>query len=132
MALCLLVLLFFSCGIGLEITSIAGEEEAPTALGVLKTTSRAVLLDGTQYESGILGPGALYEIWVPDQWDENGRKTVLYAHGYVNAAEDISLPDDLGAFAGYLLSENFAVIYSSFSENGWAVKDGSVRTRCPA
>lgn len=76
---------------------------------------------------GETGPGSLYEIYVPREW--NGD-LVTIAHGFRDAAVPVSantesymgtLRDDLGA-GGY------AVAYSSYSENGFAVKDGAQRT----
>jgi pimeloyl-ACP methyl ester carboxylesterase len=61
---------------------------------------------------------------------------VMYAHGYVMPGSDIWLPhenpwekDVVGPLREMVLSQGYAVAYSSFSENGWAVKDGITRTR---
>jgi pimeloyl-ACP methyl ester carboxylesterase len=86
---------------------------------------------GVIHETGVLGPGALYEIWVPpdSDWSNTGRSLVLYVHGYVNPVQQVHLPGDPGDFNDQLLDWGFAIAYSSFSENGWAVKDGAIRTR---
>lgn len=77
--------------------------------------------------TGQTGPGALYAFFLPTNW--NGD-VVYYAHGIVDAALPISLPEgdgfpDLRDALGAL---GYAVAYSSFSENGWAVKDAAERT----
>lgn len=70
--------------------------------------------------------GSKYALLYPNaKW--NGR-LVLIVHGLVDPARPIALPattagvDTLGANGN-------AVAFSSFSENGWAVKDGGERTR---
>jgi pimeloyl-ACP methyl ester carboxylesterase len=77
--------------------------------------------------------GAQYAMFLPANW--NGR-LVLYAHGFVDPAYPIALPDLLPPDVApwvvelreTLLGAGYAVAYSSYSENGWAVKDGSERT----
>jgi len=77
--------------------------------------------------------GAAFAMFVPTEW--NGR-LVLYAHGFVDPAAPIALPDVLPAdiapwvieLRETLLGAGFAVAYSSYAENGWAVKDGFERT----
>lgn len=96
-------------------------------MSALSVTDVITLPDGTIYERGVLGPGALYEIHVPAGWDEG--KLVLYSHGYVSPNEEPQIPDDIDDLLPFLLAEGFAVAYSSFSETGWAVKDGAIRTR---
>jgi pimeloyl-ACP methyl ester carboxylesterase len=84
-----------------------------------------------QVVRGSIGPGALYELWLPANW--NGD-LVLYAHGY---HEVVLLPDYIGTAAGLavaglrqdLLDRNYAVAYSSYSEPGFAIKDAAIRTR---
>ena len=77
--------------------------------------------------------GAQYAMFVPAAW--TGR-LVLYAHGFVDPAAPIALPDVAPADVApwvvqlreTLLSAGYAVAYSSYAENGWAVKDGAART----
>jgi pimeloyl-ACP methyl ester carboxylesterase len=68
--------------------------------------------------------GALYALYRPERWKGD---LVLYAHGYTAPTEPIHLPpiDDL---RDLLLGQGFAVAYSSFSENGLAVRDGIRQT----
>jgi pimeloyl-ACP methyl ester carboxylesterase len=88
-----------------------------------------------QVVRGSIGPGALYELSLPANW--NGD-LVLFAHGY--HGEVIFLPDYMGpdgpatGFAAGRLGEgllalNYAVAYSSYSDPGFAIKDGAIRTR---
>jgi hypothetical protein len=74
---------------------------------------------------GRVGPGALYRLVRPTEW--NGS-LVLFAHGGVASDAPIALPPEAVQIAGLLTSQHFAVALSSFSENGWALKDGVQRT----
>ena len=100
-------------------------DEAPALTAVAS-------IPGISSAQGVLGPGALYQMLVPDTWDGT---LILYAHGYVEADEPPRLPDptDPNDAEGQLLlaltQRGAAVAYSSFSENGLAIKDGVQRTR---
>ena len=74
---------------------------------------------------GETGPGSLYELFQPEAW--NGD-LVIYAHGYVAADAPIALPE-VEPLPQLLTSSGFGVAYSSFSENGYAIKDAAQRTR---
>ena len=81
----------------------------------------------THYE-GAAGPGSLYEIDVPANW--NGD-LVLYAHGIVEAALPVRLPttqDGYNILRSHLLAAGYAVAASSYSSNGWALADAVRRT----
>ena len=77
--------------------------------------------------------GAQYAMFMPKAW--NGR-LLLWAHGFVDPAAPIALPDVQPADVApwvvelreALLGAGYAVAYSSYAENGWAVKDGAART----
>ena len=84
---------------------------------------------------GRIGPGALYRIVVPTDdptdptdapWNGN---LLLYAHGFVSALEPVALPPDGDLVVSLFAPYGYAVAVSSFSENGWAVKDGAQRTQ---
>ncbi len=77
--------------------------------------------------NGETGPGALYAIYVPR--NPNGD-AVYYAHGYRDFLSDIDLRDQDGLYAirDMLGGKGFTVAYSSFSVNGFALKDGAQRT----
>ena len=78
---------------------------------------------------GEIGPGSLYALYVPRSW--NGE-IVYYAHGIRPPVPyaPISLADQDNFFAvrDALGELGYAFAYSSFSENGLAVKDGAQRT----
>ena len=74
---------------------------------------------------GRIGPGAVYRLVRPDLW--NGA-LLIYAHGFVSTAEPVELPEEADLFVSLVTSQGFAIAYSSYSENGWAVKDGAQRT----
>ena len=88
-----------------------------------------------QVVDGRIGPGALYRIAVPTDdpadpsdapWNGN---LLLYAHGFVSALEPVALPPDGDLLVSLFAPYGYAVAVSSFSENGWAVKDGAQRTQ---
>jgi pimeloyl-ACP methyl ester carboxylesterase len=76
--------------------------------------------DGAAEVTGSTRSGALFALYRPADWSGD---LVLYAHGYTPPTDPIHLPpiDDLRE---QLLARGFAVAYSSFSENGLAVRDG--------
>jgi pimeloyl-ACP methyl ester carboxylesterase len=95
----------------------------------------AIVLLGTaapalaqQHVEGQTGLGALYALDMPIAW--NGD-LVVYAHGIVDPALPVALPstqDHFSILRNALMSRGFAVASSSFSENGFALKDGAQRT----
>jgi len=78
-----------------------------------------------QIVDGSFGPGALYRLVRPANW--NGG-LLVYAHGYVSPDQAVALPPEGDLLISLLSPQGFAVAFSSFSENGWAVKDGAQRT----
>ena len=82
-----------------------------------------------QVVTGTTGEGAQYEFRVPDNW--NGD-LVVWVHGILDPALPVDLlPDStqgLGGLRDGLLARGYAFAYSTFSENGYAVKDGVQRT----
>jgi pimeloyl-ACP methyl ester carboxylesterase len=108
------------CALALAVVAPAGTVEAHhSALAVAE-------------EIGV-NQGAQYAMFVPVSW--TGR-LVLYAHGFIDPEAPIALPDtappDVSPWVAELreklLAAGYAVAYSSYSENGWAVKDGAERT----
>jgi pimeloyl-ACP methyl ester carboxylesterase len=73
---------------------------------------------------GTLGPGALYSIDVPADW--NGD-LVLYAHGYTLPQLPVGPPttDNFAQIRAGVLARHFAFAVSSFSENGYVVAEGA-------
>ncbi len=78
-----------------------------------------------QIVDGTFGPGALYRLARPANW--NGG-LLVYAHGYVSPDQPVALPPEGDLLISLLAPQGFAVAFSSFSENGWDVKDGTQRT----
>src|SRR5688500_5669539 len=76
---------------------------------------------------GETGPGSLYELRMPENW--NGA-LIIYARGFNDATDPIALPykENIDAAFDALGAKGYAIAASSFSENGFAVKDGVQRT----
>jgi pimeloyl-ACP methyl ester carboxylesterase len=78
---------------------------------------------------GETGPGSLYALYIPTHW--NGE-AIYYAHGIrpPGPFAPISLGDQDNFYEvrDALGALGYAFAYSSFSENGLAVKDGAQRT----
>ncbi len=119
----LLLLLLLSCSNPMTSPNSAGDLS-----GAKRVIFRGTVEQGVLYEKGVLGPGAQYEIWVPPAPFYN-QSLVIYAHGYVNPSDPVALTDDTAATRPLLLAKGFAVAHSSYSQNGWAVKDGAIRIR---
>ena len=78
---------------------------------------------------GETGLGAKYLLAVPENW--NGD-LIVYAHGIiVDTSQPIALPtnDNIEALRELLLDNGYAIAYSSFSKNGFAVREGVLDTR---
>lgn len=81
--------------------------------------------------TGETGPGSLYAIYVPQQWKGD---VIYFVHGIQPPFAPVALPDDPTLWDGFTLVRDqigalgFAVAYSSFSENGLALKDAAQRT----
>jgi pimeloyl-ACP methyl ester carboxylesterase len=88
-------------------------------IGIAAPASAQEIVDGR------FGPGALYRMVRPANW--NGS-LVLFAHGIVPTSAPVALPPEGDIVAAQLAPRGFAVAYTSYSENGWAVKDGAQRT----
>jgi len=81
--------------------------------------------------TGTTADGAQYAIYVPTSW--NGD-VVFYAHGVIPPQAPVVLPvpqqdwDDIASLRDALGQAGFAIAYSSFGENGYAIKEGIQRT----
>jgi pimeloyl-ACP methyl ester carboxylesterase len=77
---------------------------------------------------GEIGPGVEYALLRPEDW--NGD-LVVYAHGYIPTSEPVGLDavealgEHLVELRNLLLERGYAVAYSSYSANGFAVKEGA-------
>lgn len=81
-----------------------------------------------QIITGNAQDGSAYEIAVPAQW--NGM-LVVYAHGINDPQEALVVPSqdsDFAPFRDGIVARGYAVASSSWSTNGYAVKDGVQRT----
>lgn len=72
--------------------------------------------------------GSIFALYRPANW--NGD-LVIYAHGFIPAYLPVALPtnDYTEAIRDSLLNDGYAVAYSSYASNGFAVKDGISDTR---
>jgi pimeloyl-ACP methyl ester carboxylesterase len=52
----------------------------------------------------------------------------VYAHGFISADQPVGITADDELVIGLLAPQGFAVAVSSFSANGWVIKDGAQRT----
>jgi pimeloyl-ACP methyl ester carboxylesterase len=80
-----------------------------------------------QIVEGVAGDGARYALAVPDAW--NGD-LIVYGHGIVDPAAPVALPGQQDGFSRLRdawLQRGFAVASSSYSENGFALKDAAQR-----
>jgi pimeloyl-ACP methyl ester carboxylesterase len=77
--------------------------------------------------SGATGPGSLYRVFVPATW--NGD-LVTMAHPIRDALDSVTLTNEfyMDSLALWLGHRGYAVAYSSYSINGFAIKDGAQRT----
>lgn len=89
-------------------------------------SSPSLEVQGPAHIDGEIGPGANYEVDIPADW--NGD-LVLYAHGYLDPSIDVSEEPNANGqlLRGDLLARGFGFGWTSFSENGFAVKDGAQR-----
>jgi pimeloyl-ACP methyl ester carboxylesterase len=92
--------------------------------------SARVVLPGTgpwaRIVQGAIGPGAQFAIYVPTSWNGDA---VSYAHGVrdVDSPVDLRDQDSFYATRDLLGARGFAFAYSSWSNNGVAMKDGAQR-----
>lgn len=111
-----------------------GDPTAPAAtvrtIGEAAGTTSETIPEGGPWArilEGETGPGSRYALYLPAQW--NGA-AVSYAHGFRDAASPVDLRDQDGlhALRDALGAAGYAVAYSSYSANGFVVKDGAQRT----
>lgn len=115
--------------VALTLVACADQPTAP----VSSTSSErlfADVADASIWKREIQGstePGALYALYVPRHWN---KEVIYYAHGIKPANAPVELPtaDGIIPLRDELGKLGYALAYSSFKENGWAVKDGAQRT----
>ena len=106
---------------------IAGPAAGVDSRGVRNVVSETSTDLWARIITGETGPGSQYQLYLPRDW--NGT-AVFYAHGIRDVLEPVSLrnQDNLQTIRDELGRRGIAVAYSSFSENGYAEKDGAQRT----
>ena len=119
--------LFLPLAVALALSACAQESVvAPASFTPIAAATNAGQLWSSTI-TGETGPGAQYALYMPSSW--NGD-VVFYAHGIRPPSYKVELPtgDGFPAVRDALGARGYAVAYSSFSENGWAQKDGAQRT----
>lgn len=97
----------------------------PAELRVAPPAEALSAVPGVTEVVGETGPGSTYALLKPANW--NGE-LVVYAHGYVQPFFPVGLTMEVAWLRDWMLGQGFAVAYSSYSETGYAVKDGAQRT----
>jgi hypothetical protein len=122
-ACCLLTLA--GCTDTTPVAPLSSQKAVATKTDLEPTGPWAKIVEGTT------GPGSLYAVYVPNNW--NGD-VIYFVHGILPPSAPVALPDDPTDWDGFILIRDqfgamgFAVAYSSFSENGLALKDAAQRT----
>jgi hypothetical protein len=119
-----------ACGLLAACTEAVPVAPAPAdapAAGAAATVTEPVAGPWARVVQRKPGPGALYALYVPRGWNGDA---VYYAHGFRDAESPVDLrdQDSLAVTRDQLGARGYAVAYSSYSENGFAVKDGAQRT----
>ena len=112
------------------VTLAACADSAPTApsdAALKRSTTEPATGPWSEIITGETGPGSLYALYIPTSWNGDA---VFYAHGIRPPQEPVSLRDQDQVYAvrDALGAMGYAVAYSSYSENGLAIKDGAQRT----
>ena len=116
-------------------TSVGCDRRAPVAPTTARGSAFARLAGNgatfdlpdpaVQHVEGATGPGSTYFFDVPPNWNHD---LVVYVHGIVlPPSNPVGLPNYV-PLRDALLAQGFAVAASSFDVNGYAVKDGTLRT----
>lgn len=111
-----------------ETTPTSAPETVPVAAhGSSRETTLPTDGPWQRIVEGTTGPGSRFALYIPRAW--NGE-AVYYAHGFRDAASPVDLrdQDQLFAIRDALGARGYAMAYSSFSGNGFVVKDGAQRT----
>ena len=118
-AAALALLLAVGAGCAKKSATAPTAADAPAARAAEATHHRRY--DGKQVHlEGRSSSGALWEIDKPADW--NGD-LVLYLHGYSFPSDPVALPHN-EAIRDSLVARGFAVAASSYSSNGYAVREG--------
>ena len=118
-----------------SVLAVAGCGDVPTPLApspepLAQRTPVEVTAPWARAVEGRTGPGSLYAIYVPQSW--NGD-VIYFMHGILPPQAPVALPDG-DVWDSFVLVRDqlgalgFAVAYSTYSENGLALKDAAQRT----
>src|SRR3954468_6518084 len=117
---------------GTILAAVSCTDRSPIAPSIDPTAANAkVTTPGTgpwaKVVEGETGPGSQYALYIPTQWN---HEVIYYSHGIRPPNDPITLNDQDNFFEvrDALGAQGYAFAYSSFSENGLAVKDGAQRT----
>lgn len=117
---------------------LAACDDGPTAARALLGTTAGTAMERStdslptsgpwaRVVEGETGPGSRYALYLPREWNGDA---VYYAHGFRDVSSPVDLRDQDGLYAvrEQLGAAGYAVAYSSYSANGFVVKDGAQRT----
>lgn len=120
---------------GTLLTLAACGEHAPTAANPADPALDHRLTPATApwagVATGVTGPGAQYAVYIPAAW--NGD-VIYFVHGIIPPTAPVELPNDPTDWDGVMAVRDqlgalgYAVAYSSFSENGLALKQAAQQT----
>jgi len=119
---------------GISLAAISCTDQSPVSPALTPEVRTArVTTPGTgpwaRVVEGETGPGSLYALYIPSDWNGDA---IYFAHGIRPPLDPITLDannqDNFLEVRDALGALGYAFAYSSFSENGLAVKDGAQRT----
>jgi pimeloyl-ACP methyl ester carboxylesterase len=117
---------------GMSLAAISCTDQSPVGPPLKSAVASATVTTPSsgpwaRVVEGETGPGSLYALYIPARW--NGE-AIYYVHGIRPPQAPITLDDQDNFFEvrDVLGAQGYAFAYSSFSENGLAVKDGAQRT----
>ena len=125
---------FSVASLALVLAACADQSPVAPTHGASMTARRDVTTSSATWDKQLTGTtadGAQYGIYVPTNW--NGD-VVFYAHGVIPPQAPVVLPvpqqdwDDIASLREALGQAGFAIAYSSFGENGYAITEGIQRT----
>lgn len=119
-----LAIVFGACSDDVPSTLVAPPSTAMRSNGVVTEPTTG---PWQRIVEGETGPGSKFGLYVPRNWNGDA---VYYMHGFRDAESPVDLRDQ---DALYNIRDQFggmgyAVAYSSYSDNGFVVKDGAQRT----
>ena len=117
--------------LGAILLAAACTDQTPVGPSIDAARSSTAMANGSgpwaKVVEGETGPGSLYALYIPAEWNGDA---IYYAHGIRPPGDAITLIDQNNFVAARdaLGAKGYAFAYSSYSENGLAIKDGALRT----